>query len=65
MPEFKKQPRLPIPTDAPRGPIVQLDPEPLRFHRIPGASFIDFLNLNAMPLLPLQRLVMRYDDGHA
>jgi hypothetical protein len=47
MPEFRMAPRLPMPTDAPRGPIVQLEPEPEMFHRIPGASLIDFLNLSA------------------
>ena len=32
--------------DAPRGPKVQLVPEPLKFKRTPGASLIDFLNLS-------------------
>lgn len=52
MPEFRKTPRLPMPTDAPRGPRVQLEPDPLMFQRMPGASLIDFLNLSATYFLP-------------
>lgn len=45
---FKRAPRFPIPTDAPRGPSVQPTPAPLKFIRMPGASLIDFLNRIAM-----------------
>lgn len=47
MPVFRNEPRLPTPMDAPRGPNVQLDPDPLRFHRMPGASFMDFRKRSA------------------
>jgi hypothetical protein len=38
---------LPMPTVAPRGPSVQLTPEPLTFMRTPGASLMDRRNRKA------------------
>lgn len=49
---FSQAPRLPIPTDSPRGPSVQSTPDPLKFIRMPGASLIDFLNRIAMTNYP-------------
>ena len=49
IPVLRNVPRLPTPTDAPRGPNVKLEPEPLRFHRMPGASFMDLRNRSATP----------------
>nr|WP_312343363.1 hypothetical protein [Stutzerimonas nitrititolerans] len=49
---FSLAPRLPIPTDAPRGPSVQPTPDPLIFILTPGASLIDFLNRIAMTNSP-------------
>jgi hypothetical protein len=52
-PVLRKVPRLPMPIDAPRGPSVQPAPDPLKFMRRPGASLMDFLNLNAISFFPL------------
>lgn len=45
---FKRAPRLPMPTVAPRGPSVQLTPDPLTFIRMPGASLMDRRKRSAM-----------------